>query len=80
MARSKAKISSEGQITLPAAVLEALQVGAGDVVAFEVHADGVNVVPEHRPDRFAAYVGKYRAGKGQSAEEIDCWLREMRGR
>jgi AbrB family looped-hinge helix DNA binding protein len=80
MVRSKAKITSKGQITLPAAVREALHVGTGDVVAFEVHAGGVNVVPEHRPDRFAAFVGKYRSGKGKTAEEVDSWLRELRGR
>ena len=80
MVRSKAKITSKGQITLPLVVREALHVGTGDVVTFEVHADGVNVVPERPPDRFVAYMGKYRVGKGKSADEVDLWLRELRGR
>ncbi len=80
MVRSKAKITSKGQITLPLVVREALRVGTGDVVTFEVHPDGVNVVPERAPDRFAAYAGKYRAGTGKSADEVDVWLRDLRGR
>lgn len=80
MVRSKAKITSKGQITLPAAVRQALHVGSGDVVTFEIQKDGVHVVPERPPGRFAAYIGKYRVGKGKSAGEIDRWLRDIRGR
>lgn len=80
MVRSKAKITSKGQITLPALVREALHVGSGDVVTFEIQPDGVHVVPERLPDRFAAYVGKYRVGKGKSTDEINRWLRDVRGR
>ncbi|MEO6913736.1 MAG: AbrB/MazE/SpoVT family DNA-binding domain-containing protein [Candidatus Baltobacteraceae bacterium] len=79
MVRSKAKITSKGQITLPATVREALHVGLGDVVTFEIQASGVRVVPERAPDRFAAYIGKYRVGKGKSAAQVDRWLRDLRG-
>ena len=80
MVRSKAKITSKGQITLPALVREALHVGSGDIVTFEIQTDGVHVVPERPAGRFAAYVGKYKAGKGKSADEIDRWLHDLRGR
>jgi len=79
MERRTAKITSKGQVTLPVAGLEALHVGTGDVVTFEILADGVNVVSDRR-GRFSEYIGKYRAGKGKTAEEVDSWLRELRGR
>jgi hypothetical protein len=36
MVRSKAKTTSKGQLTLPVAIRKALNVGAGDVVAFDI--------------------------------------------
>jgi len=36
-----ATISSKGQVTIPKAVREALGVGAGDRIAFEMREDGV---------------------------------------
>jgi len=80
MVRSKAKITSKGQLTLPAAVRKALNVGAGDVVAFEIGPEGVTVRTDLPEDRFAKFVGKYRTGRGQTADETNRWLRELRGR
>jgi antitoxin PrlF len=78
--RSKAKITSKGQLTLPATVRRALSVRPGDVVAFEIGADGVTLRPDHADDRFTKFAGKFRVGRGQSAEETNRWLRELRGR
>jgi AbrB family looped-hinge helix DNA binding protein len=78
--RSKAKITSKGQLTLPVAVRKALNVGAGDVVAFDIGPDGIVLRNDLPPDRFAKFAGKFRTGHGQSAEEIRRWLRELRGR
>lgn len=80
MVRSKAKITSKGQLTLPAAVRKALNVGAGDVVAFEIGPEGVMVRTDLPEDRFAKFVGKYRVGRGQTMQETNRWLRELRGR
>lgn len=80
MVRSKAKLTSKGQLTLPAAVRKALHVEAGDTVAFEIGADGIVLRNDLPPDRFAKFAGKFRVGRGQSAEEIRRWLRELRGR
>lgn len=77
--RRKAKITSKGQLTLPAAVREALNVRSGDVVTFEIGAEGVRVLPDRSPDRFDAFAGKYRVGKGRSIGETDEWLRSLRG-
>ncbi|HVA33271.1 MAG TPA: AbrB/MazE/SpoVT family DNA-binding domain-containing protein [Candidatus Baltobacteraceae bacterium] len=79
MVRSKAKITSKGQLTLPMAVREALNVGVGDTVTFDIGPDGIRLRPERSADRFAKFAGKFRAGAGQTAEETNEWLREMRG-
>ena len=79
MVRSKATITSKGQLTLPAAVRAALNVGAGDIVMFDIEPDGVHVRPEHAEDRFKKFAGKYRVGKGRSIEDTNKWLRELRG-
>jgi AbrB family looped-hinge helix DNA binding protein len=78
--RSKAKITSKGQLTLPAAVRKALNVRAGDVVAFEIGPEGITLRTNFPADRFAKFAGKFRVGRGQSSEETNRWLREIRGR
>jgi antitoxin PrlF len=80
MVRSKAKITSKGQLTLPATVRRALNVRAGDVVAFEIGPDGITLRPDLPDDRFAKFAGRFRIGRGQSSEQTNRWLRELRGR
>ena len=80
MVRSKAKLTSKGQLTLPLAVRKALNVAAGDVVAFDIGPDGIVLRNDLPPDRFAKFAGKFRVGQGQTADEIRRWLRELRGR
>ena len=77
--RRKAKITSKGQLTLPSAVREALNVKPGDVLTFDVGPEGVRVFPERSPERFDRYVGKYRVGRGRTATETNRWLAELRG-
>jgi len=77
--KSKATITSKGQITLPVAVRRALNLRAGDMITFELDRNGVRVVPDKTKDRFQAYAGKYRVGRGKSGEEINAWLRQIRG-
>lgn len=74
------KITSKNQLTLPRAVREALGVGCGDFVDFEVDNGKVTLVPAFPEDRFRKWAGRFRVGRGLSAKEIDVWLREVRGR
>ena len=77
--RSKAKVTSKGQITLPIAVRQALGVAAGDVVTFELTSDGIHVTRDREPGVFAKWSGRLRRGQGKTATEIDRWLRSIRG-
>jgi AbrB family looped-hinge helix DNA binding protein len=77
--RSKAKITSKGQITLPVAVRERLGVGTGDTVTFLMTSEGIFLNKETDPSVFAKWEGRFRKGKGKSAEEINRFIREMRG-
>jgi|NGEPerStandDraft_6_1074524.scaffolds.fasta_scaffold211557_2 antitoxin PrlF len=77
--RSKAKITSKGQITLPLAVRKRLGVSAGDVVTFELTNEGIHLTRDREPGVFTKWTGRFRSGRGKTAEEIDQWLRSMRG-
>ena len=78
--RSKAKLTSKGQITLPAEVRRTLGVTRGDEVIFEIAAGQVTVVPNPPENRFSKYAGRYRVGKGRTAAETDLFVRRLRGR
>ncbi len=76
----RARITSKNQLTLPAGISALLHVGPGDSVRFEVEEDGTVVVaPPSVRERLAPLIGRHRVGKGMSAEEVDAWIREMRG-
>ena len=77
--RSKAKITAKGQITLPLAVRQRLGVAAGDVVCFELTSEGIQLQRDREPGVFERWAGRFRSGSGQSAAEIDSWLRGLRG-
>lgn len=77
---SRAKVTSKGQVTIPADIRRALRVRKGDVVVFEVDAGGVRLRPlREGADVFAEYEGAWREGEGETVEEINAWLRELRG-
>ena len=80
MVRSKAKITSKGQLTLPIAVRRTLGVGPGDTLTFEVTANEIRVVREHEPGVFEKWAGRHRVGPGESPAQIDRRIRELRGR
>jgi AbrB family looped-hinge helix DNA binding protein len=78
--KSKATITSKGQVTLPAAIRRALNLRAGDVITFELDQRGVHVTADKAKVRFQKYAGKFRVGRGKTAREINSWLRQIRGR
>lgn len=75
----KAKITSEGQITIPKEVREALGAKEGDSLVFEVENGAARVSVEKDPMSFADYAGAWREGKGKSMEEVVEEIRWMRG-
>jgi AbrB family looped-hinge helix DNA binding protein len=77
--RFQAKVTSKGQLTLPRAVRRALGVGPGDQVAFDVTREGVTVQPVRPESVFQAFAGRSRDGAGLTREEINAWLRDIRG-
>lgn len=78
MVQAEAKLSGEGQITIPQAIREAMQAKEGDTLVFEADEHGVHV-HVRQPVSFRKYVGALRQGEGKSIEDIVAEIREMRG-
>ena len=77
--RREARVTSKGQVTIPKEIRQALRVREGDTLIFETDGRGVHLRPGQSEDVFAEYEGAWREGKGKSVEEINAWLRELRG-
>jgi antitoxin PrlF len=75
----EAKITSKGQITVPADIRRLLRLKQGDRVVFEARNDAVTLRRVQARDAFAKYAGRYREGRGKTREEINTELRELRG-
>jgi len=77
----KAKVTSKGQLTIPKEVRRALGVREGDSLVFDMDDDGeeVRVRVARKPVSFADYEGTWREGKGMSLEEVNEYMRELRG-
>jgi antitoxin PrlF len=75
----EAKITSKGQVTLPAEIRRLLRLKQGDRVVFEARNDAVTLRRVQVRDAFAKYAGRYREGRGKTREEINAELRELRG-
>lgn len=76
----RAKVTSKGQLTIPTEVRRALGVHAGDSLAFEMDEDGkvwVRVV--RKPVSFGDYAGIWREGEGMDREEVNAYVRDLRG-
>lgn len=78
--RSKAKLTSKNQLTLPVRVREALGVKAGDELCFEIRDTEVGVRPVRGENPFRRYTGRYRVGNGQTPAQTDAFIRGLRGR
>jgi AbrB family looped-hinge helix DNA binding protein len=72
------RVSSKGQVTIPQRIRQRLGIRAGDEVDFLVEEGKVIVKPmPERRRSFAEYAGMLPYFK--SREEINAWIRELRG-
>jgi antitoxin PrlF len=76
----KAKITSKGQVTIPKVVRDALGIREGYSLLFEVEDFEVRVHAARRPVSFADYAGAWREGEGMSWDEVNDYVRDLRGR
>ena len=76
--QTSAKITSEGQITIPLKVRTALGVKAGDKLVFEQNGDEMTVRPQKRESRFAKYAGIGNPGIGKGREAVIHYVRSLR--
>ena len=77
--RKQAKVTSEGQVTVPREIRRRLGVRAGHRLLFEEDGDGVRVTAVRKESPFAKYRGIGNPGIGKGRKGIQKWLREMRG-
>lgn len=75
----EARITSKGQVTIPKDIRRAMRAEKGDVLVFETDEWGVRLRLLPPGDVFEEYEGAWREGEGKSFEEINAWLRELRG-
>jgi len=75
----RAKVTSKGQITLPASLRRRLGVKAGDTVVFESHEGNTTIAPSNQKDVFERYRGIGTGGIGGSRKAVLRWVREIRG-
>ncbi len=75
----KARVTSKGQVTIPKEVRKALGVREGDSLVFEVENGGAHVSVVRKPVSFADYAGVWREGKGMTIEEVNAYVRDLRG-
>ena len=79
MISKTAKITANGQITVPNEVRRALGVAVGDRLGFEESDGEMRMVPIRAESPFARYrgIGNPQIGSGKKA--ILAWLRAQRG-
>lgn len=73
-----AKVTSKGQITLPAEMRKALNLSIGDKVTFAKDKDG-RFYLEAKTGTLAALRGIVKVGKVKPGQ-IETWIEEARGR
>lgn len=77
--QQRARVTSKGQITVPKEIRDALGVRAGDSLIFEVENGGAKVRVVRKPVSFADYAGAWREGEGMTIEEVNAYVRDLRG-
>lgn len=80
MVIKQAKITSKGQVTIPADVRDALGLREGDTISFEVDdQDQARLRAVRVGSPFARYAGALREDRGLDAEGVVAELRDVRG-
>lgn len=75
----RARVTGGGQITIPEAVRKALRAQEGDSLVLDVGEGEVRVREDRRPVSYAGYAGARREGEGMSWEEVNAYIRDLRG-
>lgn len=80
MVIKQAKVTSKGQVTIPAEVRDALRLREGDTGSFEVDdPDQAKRCTVRAGSPFALYAGTLREDRGLDAEGVVAELRNARG-
>ena len=79
MSTFEAKLTSKGQITLPAGIRDRLGVDVGDKVVFTETSDGAYRLHARR-NSMADLKGIIRTGPKISSDDIANWIDEARGK
>jgi antitoxin PrlF len=76
----RAKVTSKGQITVPAEIRKSLGVKSGDMIRFEPQEGGFRVVRDSEESVCEKWrgIGSF-PGMGKGREAIIAYFREMRG-
>jgi AbrB family looped-hinge helix DNA binding protein len=76
----RAKVTSKGQITVPAEIRKSLGVKPGDHLRFEQHESGIRLVRDAEENPFEKWrgIGGF-PGMGKGREAIVDYFRKMRG-
>lgn len=72
-----AKVTSKGQITLPAKLREKLGLESGDHVEFAEEEDG-SITISKKTDSFSDLRGIVKLKQKVSGEQVDNWINEAR--
>lgn len=79
MATFEAKLTSKGQVTLPAKLRAQLRVAAGDKIVFSEGPDG-NFRIETKRETLADLQGIIRGGPAVTSADVKKWIEEARER
>jgi len=74
-----AQVGERGELLIPADILDALRLEDNRQVRLELRDGELVVRPAREKRSFAALEGLFRRGKGMSKEEMDDFIRTMRG-
>jgi antitoxin PrlF len=79
-ASARAKVTSKGQVTIPAAIRKTLGVRTGDHLRFEQRDDGIRLIHDSAHNPFSKWrgIGTF-SGMGKGREAIVAYFRELRG-
>ena len=75
----RAKMTSKGQITVPAAIRKSLGIKPGDSIRFEQQEGGIRVVRDTTENPFEKWRGIGIEGVGPGREGVMAYMRELRG-